>query len=238
MAGYAPLFDSIATGTLYGRWPDIGVWPLVLALADRYGHLDVTPHYLAGVTGLPVDDVIACMKRFCAPDPYSRTKAENGSRLVLLEEHRDWGWRVVNHTHYREKARKSSFDAARVEDGRNKDRMGTRDDPRRPAISRADPPSESNANINADSDKSKKKTVGGAARPAPTKRCPPEFQVDAAFALGELPDLDVEREAANFKDCEFKTAHSDWEATWRRWIRTCRTRGQYAKKQATVRKWD
>ena len=62
--GYTPLFGSLTTGTLYGRWPDIGLWPIVLSLADRQGHVDVTPQYLAGITGLSVDDVLACMRRF------------------------------------------------------------------------------------------------------------------------------------------------------------------------------
>jgi hypothetical protein len=146
--GYTPLFSTLTTGTLCGRWPDIGLWPIVLSLCDKNGHVDVTPMYLAGVTGLPVDEVIACMKRFCAPDPYSRSGDADGARLVLLDEHRDWGWLVVNHRKYREKARKSTFDAARIEDGRNKDRMKTRAHPRSPAQTHRDPPSDSDANSN------------------------------------------------------------------------------------------
>jgi len=81
-----------------------------------------------------------------------------------------------------------------------------------------------------DSSKSKtqKKTVGRATPPA-TRKCPPEFRPDLAFALAELPDLDSEREAAIFKDCEFKTPHSDWAATWRNWIRNAKNRGTYSK---------
>jgi hypothetical protein len=122
VSGYVPLFESIATGTLYGRWPDIGLWPIVLALSDKHGHLDVTPHYLAGVTGLPVEEVVACMARFCAPDPYSRSKSENGARLRLIDEHRDWGWIVVNHAKYREKARLMGKDSARTESGQDAER--------------------------------------------------------------------------------------------------------------------
>ncbi|MDB6102558.1 MAG: hypothetical protein JWO52_2557 [Gammaproteobacteria bacterium] len=125
--GYTPLFSSLTTGTLCGRWPDIGLWPIVLSLADRHGVVDVTPDYLAKVTGLSLKDVIACMARFCAPDPYSRTPDEEGARLILLDANsRSWGWRVVNHTKYCEKARKAAFDATRVEDGRNAERMRAR----------------------------------------------------------------------------------------------------------------
>lgn len=122
MSGYVPLFGSLITGTLHGRWPDIGLWPIVLSLADRHGIVDVTHEYIASVTGLPLEDVIACMRRFCEPDPGSRTKVENGARLVLIDPERNWGWRIVNHAKYRERARKQAWDAARTASGRDAER--------------------------------------------------------------------------------------------------------------------
>lgn len=156
MAGYTPLFSSLTTGTLCGRWPDIGLWPIVLSMADKDGVVDVTPAYIAGVTGLPLPDVVACMKRFCEPDPYSRSTTDNGARLILLDDHRDWGWRIVNHGKYREKARLASKNAREVEEGRNRDRMRARpaetaDDRRPPPETAADHLSYANANANADS---------------------------------------------------------------------------------------
>jgi len=145
MSGYVPLFDSLTKGTLCGRWPDIGLWPIVLSLSDRHGVVDVTPHYLAGVTGLPVTEVTACLARFCEPDPASRSKEQNGARLVLLDEHRDWGWRIVNHAFYREKARLAAKASKEVAEGVNKARMNDR---RSPPKTAADPPSYSNANSN------------------------------------------------------------------------------------------
>ena len=63
--GYVPLFDNLTTGTLHGRWPDIGLWPVMLSMADRFGRIDVTPQYIAGVTGLDVQEVVECIGRFC-----------------------------------------------------------------------------------------------------------------------------------------------------------------------------
>ena len=136
MSGYTPLFDSLTKGTLCGRWPDIGLWPIILSLSDRNGHVDVTCSYLAGVTGLPVDEVTACMARFCEPDPISRSKDQSGARLVLLDEHRPWGWRIVNHAHYREKARLTAKASREVSEGLNKVRMADR---RSPPLTAADP---------------------------------------------------------------------------------------------------
>lgn len=156
MSGYTPLFQSLTTGTLCGKWPDIGLWPIVLSLADKNGVVDVTAAYIAGITGLPVDDVTACMGRFCMPDPGSRSADNNGARLVLLEAHRDWGWVIVNHGKYREKARLSAKSARESADGINAKRMADR---RRPPETAADPLS--NANANTVRDMSSSSTAGG-----------------------------------------------------------------------------
>lgn len=129
VSGYVPLFDSLTKGTLCGRWPDIGLWPIVLSLSDKFGNVDVTCSYLAGVTGLPIDDVKACMARFCEPDPESRSKDHGGARLVLLDEHREWGWSIVNHAAYREKARLTAKAAREVSEGTNRARMADRRSP-------------------------------------------------------------------------------------------------------------
>lgn len=134
--GYTPLFDSLTRGTLCGRWPDIGLWPIVLSLADKTGVVDVTAEFLASVTGLPLGDVLACMKRFCEPDPCSRSQECDGARLRLLDEHRSWGWLVINHSKYREKARLSAKAEREVSDGLNAARMADR---RRPPETAADP---------------------------------------------------------------------------------------------------
>jgi hypothetical protein len=166
MTGYTPLFSSLTTGTLCGRWPDVGLWPIVLSLADRHGVVDVTPAYISGITGLALEEVIACMRRFGEPDPYSRSSEVGGVRLVLVDpERRDWGWRIVNHGKYREKARKAAYDANRTESGRDADRKrqarATRDVPTRPDASRAVPLS--------DKTRLKNKNMGGRSRDQPVR---------------------------------------------------------------------
>lgn len=190
MSGYVPLFASLTTGTLCGRWPDVGLWPIVLSLADRYGIVDVTPDYLAHVTGLPVVDVAACMDRFCAADPRSRSTAEGGARLVLIDpEHRTWGWRVVNHSQYRERARKMAFDAERVADGRNANRMAAR----RPATTRDDPRASDATRPNPPSDKTRLDKTSGVSEDRdsrPQRRTGNEFHCQIIAAYHEvLPDL-------------------------------------------------
>jgi hypothetical protein len=232
LSGYTPLFSSLTTGTLCGKWPDIGLWPIVLSMADRHGVVDVTPAYLSNVTGLPIAEVVGCMERFCAEDPYSRTSDHNGARLVLIDEHRAWGWRVVNHSKYREKARLQSKDAARTASGadaarKQAERAATTNVPPRPPASPALPLSDSYA----DSDKSKRPR-----KSARGTRIPEDFTPDLDEARKAIPDLDAEAEAAKFRD--YWTAKTgagatkaDWPATWRNWIRNCADSGRYAKRK-------
>jgi hypothetical protein len=85
------------------------------------------------------------------PDPGSRTKDHDGRRLELIDpDARDWGWRVINHAKYREKARLKAKAQREVESGHNAARMADR---RGPPETAADPlSSQLNASqLNADS---------------------------------------------------------------------------------------
>lgn len=217
MANYTPLFSSLTTGTLCGKWPDIGLWPIVLSLADRYGYVDVTPDYLSRVTGLALQDVIACMDRFCQPDPYSRTPDNDGRRLERISPSRDWGWRVVNHSAYREKARKAAYDSARTASGADADRKRhnspspdeSREVPRSPAISR----SETETETKTETEKRKRERA--------SRRVPSEFVVTdelRAWAAKNAPTVDIDRQTALMRDFEFRRPYTDWPAVWRRWM--------------------
>jgi hypothetical protein len=154
MSGYTPVFKSVFTGSLTGKWPDTGLWVSLLALADKNGELDYTPQYISMVTGLDLTEVEDCLLRFTQPDPMSRSGTDEGRRLVLTDPNRTWGWRIVNFVAYREKARLSAKNAREVEEGRNRERLATRNDStaadrRSPPLTAADPLS----NTNTDTDK-------------------------------------------------------------------------------------
>lgn len=235
--GYTPLFDSLTKGTLCGKWPDIGLWPIVLSMADKHGVVDCTQAFIAGVTGLPIDDVTACIERFCQPDPCSRSDAAGGARLVLLDSHRAWGWRIVNFDRYRDKARKAAYDAERTASGKDAERKrherersdASRSVPNRPALSRAIPLSDSDS----DSDKRGREQPSAAPRNSPKPRTelkqrkpspiPDDFSLSDAMrqkAIGRYPDADVELMFEQF--VAHHRAHGkamrDWSAAWVTWL--------------------
>ncbi|MGB6451501.1 MAG: hypothetical protein WBE92_12180, partial [Steroidobacteraceae bacterium] len=123
MTGYTPVFDSVFHGTLVARWPALPVWLTILPMADKNGHIDLTYQAIAALTGWPIDLLKEGIADLMRPDPQSRSPADDGRRLVLVDpEHREWGWRVVNHSQYRERARKQQWDIERTASGRDAER--------------------------------------------------------------------------------------------------------------------
>lgn len=156
MSGYTPVFRSIFQGTLCGKYPDLPVWLVLLALADRHGEIDAHPSYISTVSGLPQQDIEAAIRRFCQPDDASRTSDEDGRRLVPIPG-RGFGWTIVNHGKYREKARLAAKSEREVETGINAERMAYRRRPPETAGDRRPPPvtdpSDSDADSYSDSEK-------------------------------------------------------------------------------------
>ena len=98
---YGKLFASLYQGTLRGRSDEILVFTNLVAHADSRGFVDKHWLAIAQETGLSIEQVKAAIEVLEAPDPDSRSPEENGRRLVRMDEHRAWGWRIVNHAKYR-----------------------------------------------------------------------------------------------------------------------------------------
>lgn len=82
---------------------------------------------------------------------------------------------------------------------------------------------EANAPVFVSVDVSVSEDVGEASKPPrPSKRCPESFEVTQDlmdWAAQEVPGVDWRAETKKFRDNTFKTAITDWPATWRNWLR-------------------
>jgi hypothetical protein len=82
--------------------PDlILVFVNMLCHADEDGVVDRHWRAIADETGLPVERVMKAIVQLEGPDPESRTPTDHGKRIVRIDEHREWGWMIVNYEHYR-----------------------------------------------------------------------------------------------------------------------------------------
>lgn len=98
---YVKLFASLYQGTLRGRPNEILVFTNLLAHADRYGVVDKHWRAIAEETGLNHDEVQAAIQVLESPDAESRSPEREGRRIYRLDDHRAWGWQIVNYEKYR-----------------------------------------------------------------------------------------------------------------------------------------
>ena len=119
---YGKIFDSMYEGTLYGHWQAIVTLQQMLVLCDSFGTIDMTPQAISGKTSIPLEIIAKGIEVLAAPDPYSRTPGEDGVRIKLMDDHRPWGWYIVNHAKYqmlKTRADKQAADRERIAISRN-----------------------------------------------------------------------------------------------------------------------
>lgn len=73
----------------------------MIVLADSDGVVDMTQEAIARITNVPLERVKAAIVKLEAPDSRSRTPDHEGCRLIRLDDHRDWGWIIVNYAKFR-----------------------------------------------------------------------------------------------------------------------------------------
>lgn len=101
---YGKLFEQMYDGTLADNWQALITFQQMIILCDDSGIIDLTPSSISRRTGIPIEHIEAGIKALEDEDPYSRTPEEGGRRIVRLDDHRPWGWRIVNHQKYKQMA--------------------------------------------------------------------------------------------------------------------------------------
>jgi len=98
---YGKVFDSLFKGSMRGKTDPQLVFIYMLTNCDGAGQFNEMETGIADATGMSVERVIAAIAFLSAPDKRSRSPLHEGRRIVLIDEHRNWGWLIVNHAHYR-----------------------------------------------------------------------------------------------------------------------------------------
>jgi hypothetical protein len=133
---YGKIFESMYDGSLVSGapWQALVTFQQMIVLADRMGILDMTPEAISRRTGIPFEIISEGIVWLEKPDPKSRSKKEEGRRIIPLSADRDWGWRIVNHEEYR---KLRSQEERREYDAERKRRE--REEAKRKAAKSADP---------------------------------------------------------------------------------------------------
>jgi hypothetical protein len=241
--GYTKLFDSMWSGSLYGKFEASAVFMVLLSLSDSEGQIDMTPEAIAGRTGWPLDFIQEGIRQLEEPDPRSRTPDADGRRIIRIVEARAWGWFITNHEKYREEMR-SIERREYLREAKRRERAK-----RRQQLSTGQPPSTAVNPSEAYADQIRSESEGSAEGRGPrasartATRLPEDFELTEprrAYAVSEA--VDPQRTFSKFTD-HWKAASGakarklDWDAAWRNWCRTEAERGGLKARSTEESRW-
>lgn len=96
--GYTKLFSEIVLSTVWQQPAYVKVvWVTMLAMKDRWHKVNASLPGLAKASGVTLEECEKAIEYFKKPDPYSRTKDNEGIRIVDA----DGGWLILNGEKYR-----------------------------------------------------------------------------------------------------------------------------------------
>ena len=110
---YGKIFEQIYDSTLREDPIIRLVFMDMIVLADKDGIVDITQEALSARTNIKTDDIYRAIEKLSQKDPRSRSKKDDGARIKLLDDHRDWGWEIVNYEHY---LKKGSYEHKKKQD--------------------------------------------------------------------------------------------------------------------------
>ena len=94
---YGRHFQSMYTGSMYGQGFGLfAVWGYVIS-HERGGTVELNPNLLSDLFGEPLESVSTIVNKLCSPDDDSRSKAQEGRRLVKIGQ---FAYQVVNAAEY------------------------------------------------------------------------------------------------------------------------------------------
>jgi hypothetical protein len=98
---YAKVFRQIYESSI-AEDPDLRFTFMdMLVLANMDGVVDMTHESIARITNRPIEAIRKHITTLEGPDPRSRTADFGGARIKRLDDHRDWGWVIVNYERFR-----------------------------------------------------------------------------------------------------------------------------------------
>jgi hypothetical protein len=98
--GFTKLYGSIIHSTIWREDDKTRiVWITMLALADESGNVMASVPGLADAARVSIAECEAALQKLSSPDKYSRSKEQEGRRIVEI----DGGWHIINRNKYRDK---------------------------------------------------------------------------------------------------------------------------------------
>lgn len=105
---YARVFVQILDSSIAENFTLRHVFEDFFKLCDhKTGIVDMTRQAISRRLNIPLEQLNKHIKLLESPDPSSRDQEHEGRRIERLDEHRDWGWKILNWEKYEEIKTKS-----------------------------------------------------------------------------------------------------------------------------------
>lgn len=119
---FGKIFQQMYESSVCEDWKAMVVFQQLIVLADKDGVVDMTPEAIQRRTNIPMEIISHGLSSLEQEDKRSRSAIHDGRRIILLDEHRDWGWRIVNYAIYVLKASQAERNEIRKSQMREKRR--------------------------------------------------------------------------------------------------------------------
>ena len=97
---YARVFVQILDSSISEDFFLRHVFEDFLKLASKQGIVDMTREAMSRRLNIPLGELSEALNKLEQADPKSRDPEFGGRRIERLDEHRDWGWRILNWNKY------------------------------------------------------------------------------------------------------------------------------------------
>jgi hypothetical protein len=98
---YAKVFTQILDSSIAEDFTARHVFEDLFKICDyKTGVIDMTRQAISRRLNVPIKILNDSLSKLEAEDPNSRDPEFNGRRIEKLDEHRDWGWRILNWPKY------------------------------------------------------------------------------------------------------------------------------------------
>lgn len=87
---------------MVGPWEALVTFQQMIILADYEGFVDMTPEAISRRTIIPLEIIRKGIEELERPDAQSRDQTNDGRRIERISDNRDWGWKILNYTKYRQ----------------------------------------------------------------------------------------------------------------------------------------
>lgn len=117
--GFTKLDEGILQSSIIGEDSDVfKIWIALLAACKEDGVARVSPVFLSSVCKLDIKATIEALEKLKSPDPYSRSKEEEGRRIKEV----DGGYFLVTYQKYRERTYSGTKEAIRKREQRTREK--------------------------------------------------------------------------------------------------------------------